>query len=152
MKVLNNISAIVLTLMMSASAYAQDIKTMLDKVRTDALDSFVTLEYSAVISGSEGDVADEGVIEAQDNMWHLKGSLLEICTDASGTWILDSSSKEAYVEPAWSYEDLLTFYESVASSGSSLTAKVLKTTLSEKKPASTFTPTLSSEWVVTDLR
>lgn len=138
--------------MMSASAYAQDIKTMLDKVRTDALDSFVTLEYSAVISGSEGDVADEGVIEAQDNMWHLKGSLLEICTDASGTWILDSSSKEAYVEPAWSYEDLLTFYESVASSGSSLTAKVLKTTLSEKKPASTFTPTLSSEWVVTDLR
>ena len=138
--------------MMSASAYAQDIKTMLDKVRTDALDSFVTLEYSAVISGSEGDVADEGVIEAQDNMWHLKGSLLEICTDASGTWILDSSSKEAYVEPAWSYEDLLTFYESVASSGSSLTAKVLKTTLSEKKPASAFTPTLSSEWVVTDLR
>ena len=111
MKVLNKISVIVLTLMVSAVTYAQDIKTMLDKVQADALESFVTLEYSAVISGSEGDVADEGVIEAQDKMWHLKGSMLEIYTDASGTWILDSSSKEAYVEPAWSYNDLLTFLE-----------------------------------------
>ena len=138
--------------MVSAAAHAQDIKTMLDKVQADALESFVTLEYSAEISGSEGDVADKGVIEAQDKMWHLKGSLLEIYTDASGTWILDNSSKEAYVEPAWTYNDLLTFYESVAAAGSSLTAKVLKTTLSEKKPASVFTPTLSSDWVITDLR
>ena len=152
MKVLNKISAIVLALMVSAAAHAQDIKTMLDKVQADAAESFVTLEYSAEISGSDGDVKDKGVIEGQDNMWHLKGTLLEIYTDASGTWILDSSSKEAYVEPAWSYDDLLTFYESVAAAGSSLTAKVHKTTLSEKKPASVFTPTLSSDWVITDLR
>ena len=152
MKVLNKISAIVLTLMVSAVTYAQDIKTMLDKVQADALESFVTLEYSAEISGSEGDVADKGVIEAQDKMWHLKGSMLEIYTDASGTWILDSSTKEAYVEPAWSYNDLLTFYESVAAAGSSLTANVHKTTLSEKKSASHFTPTLSPDWVITDLR
>ena len=152
MKVLNKISAIVLTLMVSAAAHAQDIKPMLDKVQADAAEYFVTLEYSAEISGSDGDVKDKGVIEAQDNMWHLKGTLLEIYTDASGTWILDSSSKEAYVEPAWSYDDLLTFYESVAAAGSSLTAKVHKTTLSEKKPASVFTPTLSSDWVITDLR
>lgn len=152
MKVLNKISAIVLALMVSAVTYAQDIKAMLDKVQADALESFVTLEYSAEISGSEGAVKDKGVIEAQDNMWHLKGTLLEIYTDASGTWILDSSSKEAYVEPAWSYDDLLTFYESVAAAGSSLTAKVHKTTLSEKKPTSFFTPTLSSDWVITDLR
>lgn len=152
MKVLNKISAIVLTLMVSAVTYAQDIKTMLDKVQADALESFVTLEYSAEISGSEGDVADKGVIEAQDKMWHLKGSMLEIYTDASGTWILDSSSKEAYVEPAWTYDDLLTFYESVAAAGSELTVKVLKTALSEKRPASHFTPTLTSDWVITDLR
>ena len=152
MKVLNRISAIVLTLMVSAVTYAQDIKTMLDKVQADALESFVTLEYSAEISGSEGDVADEGVIEAQDNMWHLKGSMLEIYTDASGTWILDSSAKEAYVEPAWTYDDLLTFYESVAAAGSELTVKVLKTALSEKRPASFFTPALSSDWILTDLR
>ena len=152
MKVLNKISAIVLTLMVSAVTYAQDIKTMLDKVQADALESFVTLEYSAEISGSEGDVADKGVIEAQDKMWHLKGSMLEIYTDASGTWILDSSSKEAYVEPAWTYDDLLTFYESVAAAGSELTVKVLKTALSEKRPASFFTPALSSDWILTDLR
>lgn len=152
MKVLNKISAIVLTLMVSAVTYAQDIKTMLDKVQADALESFVTLEYSAEISGSEGDVADKGVIEAQDKMWHLKGSMLEIYTDASGTWILDSSAKEAYVEPAWTYDDLLTFYESVAAAGSELTVKVLKTALSEKRPASFFTPALSSDWILTDLR
>lgn len=152
MRLLNYIAVFVLTLLSSVFADAQDIKAMLAQVHAEAKGAFVELEYAAEISGSDGDVKDRGVIEAQDDMWHLKGNLLEIYTDSSGTWILDSSAKEAYVEPAWSYEDLLTFYESVASSGSSLTAKVLKTTLSEKKPASTFTPTLSSEWVVTDLR
>lgn len=152
MKTVKLISAVVLTLMMSADAHAQDIKVMLDKVQADAADAFVTLEYYAEISGSEGAVKDKGVIEAQGNMWHLNGTMLEIYTDADGTWILDSSAKEAYVEPAWSYVDLLTFYESVAAAGSTLTAKVLKTTLSEKKPASVFTPSFSSDWVVTDLR
>ena len=152
MKALQKISAIVLALMMSSAVYAQDIKSMLDKVRKDAAEAFVTLEYSAEISGTDGTAHDKGVIEAQDGMWHLKGTLLEIYTDADGTWILDGAAKEAYVEPAWSYNDLCTFYESVAAAGSTFTAKVLKTTLSEKKPASIFTPTLSSDWVITDLR
>ena len=152
MKLNNRIFLIVLTFFVSVTSYAQDVRTMLDKVQADAADAFVTLEYSAEINGSGGKVSDKGVIEAQDKMWHIKGTMLEIYTDAEGTWILDSSAKEAYVEPAWSYDDLLTFYESVAAAGSSLTAKVHKTTLSAKKPASVFTPSLSSDWVITDLR
>ena len=152
MKFSNHIAVLVLTLLSSVFANAQDIKAMLGQVQGDAKESFVTLEYAAEISGSDGEVKDSGVIEAQDDMWHLKGSLLEIYTDASGTWILDSSAKEAYVEPAWTYDDLLTFYESVAAAGSELTVKVLKTALSEKRPASFFTPALSSDWILTDLR
>ena len=152
MKLSNHIAVLVLTLLSSVFANAQDIKAMLGQVQGDAKESFVTLEYAAEVSGADGQVKDKGIIEAQDDMWHLKGSLLEIYTDASGTWILDSSAKEAYVEPAWTYDDLLTFYESVAAAGSELTVKVLKTALSEKRPASFFTPALSSDWILTDLR
>ena len=152
MKLSNHIAVLVLTLLSSVFVDAQDIKTMLGQVHSEAKGAFVALEYAAEISGSDGEVKDSGIIEAQDDMWHLKGSLLEIYTDASGTWILDSSAKEAYVEPAWTYDDLLTFYESVAAAGSELTVKVLKTALSEKRPASHFTPSLSSEWLITDLR
>ena len=152
MRFFSFISVIVLTSFMSLSVYAQDIRTMLDKVKSDAQGVFVTVEYSAEINGAEGSVTDSGIVEAQDDMWHLRGSFLEIYTDAEGTWILDNSEKEAYIEPAWSYDDLFTFYESAAASGSALTAKVLKTTISEKQPSSVFTPSLSSDWVVTDLR
>ena len=152
MKLSNHIAVLVLTLLSSVFVDAQDIKNMLGQVHAEAKGAFVALEYAAEISGSDGEVKDSGIIEAQDDMWHLKGSLLEIYTDASGTWILDSSAKEAYVEPAWSYDDLLTFYESGTAAGSKLTAKVLKSTLSEKKPASVFTPSLSSDWILTDLR
>ena len=152
MRLLNHIAVFVLTLLSSVFADAQDIKAMLGQVHAEAKGAFVALEYAAEISGSDGDVKDRGVIEAQDDMWHLKGNLLEIYTDASGTWILDSSAKEAYVEPSWSYDDLISFYESVSASGAKLTAKVMKTSLSEKKPSSFFTPVLSSDWVITDLR
>ena len=152
MKLSNHIAVLVLTLLSSVFVDAQDIKTMLGQVHAEAKEAFVALEYAAEISGSDGEVKDSGVIEAQDDMWHLKGSLLEIYTDASGTWILDSSAKEAYVEPAWTYDDLLTFYESVAAAGSELTVKVLQTAPSEKRPASFFTPALSSDWILTDLR
>ena len=152
MKALQKISTIVLTLMMSAGAHAQDIKAMLNKVQAEAAEAFVTLEYSAEVDGTDGAVKDHGVIEAQDKMWHLKGTMLEIYTDADGTWILDGSSKEAYVEPVWSYDDLLTFYQSLISAGSTLDVKVLGTKVSEKQPLSVFTPKLSSDWVITDLR
>ena len=117
MKLSNHIAVLVLTLLSSVFVDAQDIKAMLGQVHAEAKGAFVALEYAAEISGSDGEVKDSGIIEAQDDMWHLKGSLLEIYTDASGTWILDSSAKEAYVEPAWTYDDLLSIYESGAAAG-----------------------------------
>ena len=141
-----------MALTMSVLSYGQDISTMLTKVQEEASRAFVTMEYSAEIAGADGVVKDKGIIEAQDKMWHLKGSFLEIYTDADGTWILDNAAKEAYVEPAWSYDDLRTFYASVVSAGSTLKVKSLKTVLSDKKSADCFTPVLTSEWVVTDLR
>ena len=152
MKVFQKISLLILALLMSAASYGQDIKTMLEKVQAEAAEAFVSLEYSAEVDGTDGAVKDHGVIEAQDKMWHLKGTMLEIYTDADATWILEGSSKEAYVEPAWSYDDLLTFYQSLISAGSTLDVKVLGIKVSEKQPLSVFTPKLSSDWVITDLR
>ena len=152
MKVFRIISIIVLALTMSGLSYAQDLNAMLEKVQEDAASAFVTLEYTAEIEGADGVVKDKGVIEAQDKMWHIKGTLLEIYTDADGTWILDNAAKEAYVEPAWSYDDLRTFYASVVSAGSTLKVKSLNTTISDKKPAGCFTPILSTDWLITDLR
>ena len=152
MKAFKVISSIVLALTMSVLAYGQDIDSMLTKVQEDASNAFVSLEYSAEIAGADGTVKDKGTIEAQDKMWHLKGTLLEIYTDADGTWILDDDAKEAYIEPAWSYDDLRTFYAYVVSAGSMLKVKSLNTVLSEKRPAEFFTPILDDGWVITDLR
>ena len=152
MRIFKIISIIVLALTMSGLSYAQDLNAMLKMVQEDASGAFVTLEYIVEIEGEDDVFKDKGVIEAQDNMWHLKGTLLEMYTDADGTWVLDNEAKEAYVEPAWSYDDLRTFYTSVVSAGSTLKVRSLDTVLSDKKPTDCFTPVLSEDWLVTDLR
>lgn len=152
MKVKTMISAIVLSLIVPAAAFAQDVGSMLDDVRMQASKAFVTVVYEAELNGPEGSFSDKGVIEAQDDLWHLKGSAVEIYTDREGTWIVDASAKEVYIEPKWTYDDLLNFYESLLSSDSDLNVKVISSSQTEKKPLTVFTPAFSPEWVVTDLR
>ena len=146
------ISAAILTLSMAFNAGARNLDSLLEQVQAQAEDSFVTVEYIAEFKGPEGDFKDQGVIEAQDGMWHLKGSAVEIYTDASGTWIVDRSAAEAYAEPAWTYADLKSFYESLLSAGSSLEVQLVSSEQSDKKPEAYFTPTFGPEWVVTYLR
>ncbi len=152
MKSVRSISSAVLSLTISVTAFAQDIRSMLDDVRRQAAEALVTVTYTAEVEGPEGVFRDEGMIEAQDGLWHLSGSMVEIFTDAEGTWIVDASAKEVYIEPKWTYDDLLTFYESFVSAGSSLKFDVVSSTCSPKKSESLFTPRFTPEWVVTDLR
>ena len=152
MKFLKIISAAILTVSMTFNAGARNLDSLLAQVQAQAEDSFVMVEYIAEFQGPDGEFKDRGVIEAQDGMWHLKGSAVEIYTDASGTWIVDRSAAEAYAEPAWTYSDLKSFYESLLAAGSSLEVQLVSSEQSDKKPADYFTPAFGPEWVVTDLR
>ena len=125
---------------------------MVEDLRKSAADAFVTIGYSFTGQAGEMEIEDEGVVEAQDDMWHLKGRNIEIYTSEGATWILDPDSREALVEPAWTYEDLVRFYSSVSESGKGPEIKIISRALSEKKPMAYFTPVLDDGWVVTDLR
>ena len=90
---------------------------------------------------------------AQDDLWCLKGKTIEIYTCQDGTWILHPESKEAMIEPKWTYDDLESFYGSlVSSSGNDVDVTILSRSRSEKKPVSFYIPETGQDWVVTDLR
>lgn len=152
MKRFRNIAALLLASALSAAAHAQDIKSMLNDVRMQAADAFVTVEYQAEMS-SEGTVSyDTGVIEAQDDMWHLKGSFVELYTDGEATWVMDRDSKEVYKESVWTYGDLESFYNAALSRGASVQVKIISVRSSDKRLVSAFTPEIGEDWIVTDLR
>ena len=91
---------------------------------------------------------------AQDDLWCLKGESVHVYTSDEGTWILHLDSKEAMIEPKWTYDDLEAFYKTLtlASSGNDISVKVLSRTSSDRKPASFFIPETDGDWIVTDLR
>ena len=138
--------------LVAAAAYSQNPENVVRELRRQAADALVTVEYSFVSSAAGTEVADEGIVEAQDDMWHLKGSRIEIYTSGDATWILDNDAKEALIEPAWTYEDLAGFYNSSKTSGMNPEITVSSTVLFPKKPSEYFRPVLDDEWIVTDLR
>ncbi len=137
--------------MSALTSGAQTIPEVLARIVKDSEGGCVTLTYRFSASGDVA-VEDEGTVEVQGNLWHLKSKALEIYTDSASTWIIDVDDKEVIVEPAWSYDDLEKFHQSVMSKGAAMDIKILSETVSDKKPSSCFTPSFGSEWVVTDLR
>ena len=143
----------ILLSLLSGAAFAQSPETFVQQIREAAKESCVTVTYSfsTVIDGAV--IEDSGYVEAQDELWHLKGETVEMYTNGQGTWILSPDSKEAMVEPSWSYDDLVQFYSSLKAVGADMKIEVKSDVRSEKKPASAFMPpAFSSDWVVTDLR
>lgn len=131
---------------------AQTVDRLVREVREAAADACVKVLYYFKADVEDVSISDKGFVEAQDNMWHLKGETYEVFTDGNATWVLDASSKEAVIEPAWTYDDLERFYESLQASGSVFDIVVDSKTESPKKPVSDFTPVLGAEWIITDLR
>lgn len=132
---------------------AQDARELVSRLRTEASESCVTVDYfiSAVVD--EVKIEDEGTVTAQGEMWHLKGKSLEIYTNDKGTWILQPGSKEAVVEPGWTYDDLDAFYTSILKeSGNACTIDVKSFKKTGMLSPASFTPILDDEWIVTDLR
>lgn len=137
--------------MSAMTSGAQNLPEMLSGIAEKAESKCVTIGYRISVTG-EVIVEDEGLVEAQDELWHLKGGELEIFTDSSATWIVDNGSKEVIVEPAWSYADLGQFYESVVEKGTVMDIDIVSESVSDRKPVSYFTPSFGPEWVITDLR
>lgn len=138
---------------LSGSLSAQTSDRLIEEVRSDAKDACVTLTYSLNAKVDDVRVEDKGTVVAQDDLWYLKGMTIEIYTCTDGTWILHPESKEAMIEPKWTYDDLESFYRTLASSsGNDLNVRILSKSVSEKRPVSFFVPDTGSEWVVTDLR
>lgn len=131
---------------------AQDIRDMLEGVAQKSGSACVTLTYRFSTSVDKAVIADEGYVEVQEGMWHLKGLAIEIYTDSTATWVIDPDAKEVIVEPAWTFDDLENCYSSALKSDDDMTLEILSESQTDMKPASCFTPSFGSEWVVTDLR
>lgn len=147
-------TALLSLFLLTGTASAQTPDRLVAEIRTAAADACVTVSYSLDATVDEVRVADKGTVTAQDDLWCLKGKSVEIYTGPDCTWVLSKESKEAVVEPKWTYEDLEAFYKTLvkAGSGNNVSVKVLSKTMSEKKPASCFMPETGDDWVVTDLR
>lgn len=154
MNVLRHIFLLAVMSLISAFADlgAQTPEKLVEMVRRHAADSSVTVAYRMEMRADGAVTKDSGMLVAQDEMWHLTGTFIEIYTDGHATWVLDSDSKEVVVEPAWTYNDLVTFYNSLMKVGTVLDITISSMHTDAKKPKSVFTPSLGSDWVVTDLR
>lgn len=153
MKNLGHILVFVLSVLQAGTASAQINDRLITEIITAASDACITLTYSLDSKVDDAKVSDSGTVTVQDDLWFLKGAILEIYTCQEGTWILYPESREAMVEPRWTYDDLKTFYGTlISSSGNEMELKVTSKVISEKKPVSYFVPETGSDWVVTDLR
>lgn len=152
MKILFYILAFILSVP-AGSVSAQTPEKIVDDIIAAASDACITVGYSLDAKVDDVRVRDRGTIVAQDDIWYMKGEAVEIYTCEDGTWILHPESKEAMIEPKWTYDDLKAFYRThLKSPGNGIDVKVISRIISEKKPASYFVPDTGSDWVVTDLR
>jgi hypothetical protein len=92
-----------------ASAQVND--RLIEEIIAAASDACVTMTYSLDAKVNEVKVCDRGTVVAQDDLWCLKGDTLEIYTCQDGTWILYPESREAMIEPRWTYDDLKAAYK-----------------------------------------
>lgn len=136
----------------SVLSSAQDVKVLMETITQKSSEGRVVVEYGFSAQIGDDRIEDKGVAEAQGDIWCLKGMSIEIYTDGKATWLLYPEVKEAVVEPAWSLDDLKSFYESAQSTGNVMDIKILSVTDAEIKPVTSFTPSLDDDWVVTDLR
>lgn len=137
----------------SGIASAQTPYELVQEIKDAAADACVSAVYSLNAKVDDALIKDKGTVVAQDDIWVLKGQSIEIHTCADGTWILHPESKEAMIEPKWSYGDLESFYRTLSSASSNvISISLMSKDLTEKKPISFYDPQIGYDWIVTDLR
>lgn len=84
--------------LLSGVMYSQD-RYLLDRLYDDFSSKLITLDFSYVIDMSPMDISGEGTVSFQDDAYHLSGNGIQVYCDGNDVWLLDTDSKEAYIEP-----------------------------------------------------
>ena len=82
---------------MIASAQGQ---SLIDRFYAGLADSCMELSYSYSTRMSGVKYDGNGLLTSQGLMWRLKGNGVEMYCDSESLWIVDSTMKEAVIEPA----------------------------------------------------
>ncbi|MBQ6688212.1 MAG: outer membrane lipoprotein carrier protein LolA [Bacteroidales bacterium] len=86
-----------LTLLSALTAHAQNL---IDTMYTKVMESHVELVYSYSFRMSGVNNVGQGILSAQDDLWHVDGNGIQMWCDGSSMWVVDPSLKEVVIEPA----------------------------------------------------
>ena len=157
-------------LIMVSAAAQQTQHAALERLRAAISDSCLNLKCTYSMYVSQTRVQGEADIMLQGNAYTMRGNGIEVYCDGSKVWTLDSSMKEAYVEPVEnagvnalldpSFSDIVfdaagnpVSASFIMQDGLKVDIKILSATKSKIKPEDAFRPQVDfgSDWIVTEL-
>ena len=168
---MRRIFVIIAALLIAVSAAAQQAQhAALERLRAAITDSCLTLKCTYSVYVSQTRVQGEAEVMLQRNAYTMCGNGIQVYCDGTKVWTLDSSLKEAYVEPVEnagvnalldpSSSDIVfdgvgnpVSASFVMQDGLKVDIKILSSTKSKIKPEDAFRPQVDfgSDWIVTEL-
>ena len=168
---MRRIFVIIAAMLIAVSAAAQQTQhAALERLRAAITDSCLTLKCTYSVYVSQTRVQGEAEVMLQRNAYTMCGNGIQVYCDGTKVWTLDSSLKEAYVEPVEnagvnalldpSSSDIV--FDAVGNpvsasfviqDGLKVDIKILSSTKSKIKPEDAFRPQVDfgSDWIVTEL-
>ena len=157
-------------LIMASAAAQQTQQAALERLRAAISDSCLTLKCTYSMYVSQTRVQGEAEVMLQRNAFTMCGNGIEVYCDGTKVWTLDSSLKEAYVEPVentgvnalldptsadvvFDAEGNPVSASFIMQDGLKVDIKILSATKSKIKPEDVFRPQVDfgSDWIVTEL-
>lgn len=89
------------------SALTADAQNLIDTMYAKVMESHVEMVYSYSVRVSGINTVGQGVLYAQDDLWHVDGNGIQMWCDGSSIWLVDPSLKEVVIEPAVQDADYL---------------------------------------------
>ena len=157
-------------LLVALAAAQQTQHAALERLRAAISDSCLTLKCTYSMYVSQTRVQGEAEVMLQRNAFTMCGNGIEVYCDGTRVWTLDSSLKEAYVEPVentgvnalldptsadvvFDAEGNPVSASFIMQDGLKVDIEILSVTKSKIKPEDAFRPQVdfNSDWIVTEL-
>ena len=157
-------------LIVVSAAAQQTQHAALERLRAAISDSCLTLKCTYSMYVSQTRVQGEAEVMLQRNAFTMCGNGIEVYCDGTKVWTLDSSLKEAYVEPVentgvnalldptsadvvFDAEGNPVSASFIMQDGLKVDIEILSVTKSKIKPEDAFRPQVdfNSDWIVTEL-
>ena len=157
-------------LIVVAAAAQQTQHAALERLRAAISDSCLTLKCTYSMYVSQTRVQGEAEVMLQRNAFTMYGNGIEVYCDGTKVWTLDSSLKEAYVEPVentgvnalldptsadvvFDADGNPVSASFIMQDGLKVDIEILSVTKSKIKPEDAFRPQVdfNSDWIVTEL-